>query len=336
MSLKNLDLNLIRVFDALLKERSVTRAGDRIGLSQPAVSSALNRLRHLLNDQLFVRNGNEMTPTPRAEDLAEPVRVALSTLEAAFASQTVFDPATLDRSFTLMGADFFSMLLMPALSASVAPLSPGTRLRLVDSGFGEIPKMLQTGMVDIALECEPKGMPDWVSAQHLFRSCFVVVARRQNRTLAGLGLASGDTLPCDMLPRLSYAIRSIDGSVNEYEGKALRELGLADRVALALPHFQAVAMAVAGSDHIAIIPCQFAEAIAESLGLAIYRSPLDIPVSGLKMLWHTRYDGDREHLWLRDRIVEAIDKLGFDASVDRFTAPAAFRSADEPTLLEPA
>ena len=113
MNLNALDLNLVKVFDALLRERSVTRAGEQIGLSQPAVSAALNRLRYILNDQLFVRRGNEMMPTPRAESLAEPLRAALREIERVFQSSRNFEPAELDRTFTLMGADFFSMLLMP-------------------------------------------------------------------------------------------------------------------------------------------------------------------------------------------------------------------------------
>ena len=109
MNLNSLDLNLIRVLDALLREHSVTRAGERIGLSQPAVSAALNRLRHALNDQLFVRQGNDMVPTPRAESLAEPIRVALGEIARVFEADGKFDPAKLDRVFTLLGADFFSM-----------------------------------------------------------------------------------------------------------------------------------------------------------------------------------------------------------------------------------
>ena len=149
-NLNSLDLNLIRVFDALLRERSATRAGERIGLSQPAVSAALNRLRHAFNDQLFVRNGNEMVPTPRAESLAEPVRSALATLERAFEPKGPFDPAQLERTFTLLGADFFSMLFMPQLSAKLAALAPKVKLRLLDSARGDVAKLLQDDAIDVA------------------------------------------------------------------------------------------------------------------------------------------------------------------------------------------
>src|SRR5690606_2612012 len=105
MNLNAFDLNLLRVFDALMRERSVTRAGERVGLSQPAVSAALNRLRHVLGDQLLVRRGNDMVPTPRAEDIGETIREALSRIELILAPRGAFDPGALERSFTLLGSD---------------------------------------------------------------------------------------------------------------------------------------------------------------------------------------------------------------------------------------
>lgn len=126
MNLNALDLNLIKVFDALLRERSVTRAGEQIGLSQPAVSAALNRLRYILNDQLFVRRGNEMMPTPRAESLAEPLRAALREIERVFQSSRNFEPAELDRTFTLMARRAATKSLTWRIACSRETL-PGSR-----------------------------------------------------------------------------------------------------------------------------------------------------------------------------------------------------------------
>ncbi len=167
MNINSVDLNLVRVLDALLRERSVTRAGERIGLSQPAVSAALSRLRYALNDQLFVRRGNDMLPTPLAERLAEPVRAALSEIDRMFGSARTFEPAELERTFTLMGADFFSMLLMPALAGELAELAPKVSLRLLDSASGDVVRMLQEDAIDVALE-RPLDVPDWISSVRLF------------------------------------------------------------------------------------------------------------------------------------------------------------------------
>jgi DNA-binding transcriptional LysR family regulator len=129
MNFAAFDLNLLRVFDALLQERSATRAGERVGLSQPAVSAALSRLRHALGDELFVRQGNEMVPTPRALALAEPLHDALARLEQMLTASPQFDPCAAMRDFRLLGADFFAMLLMPRLSQQVAAAAPGITWR---------------------------------------------------------------------------------------------------------------------------------------------------------------------------------------------------------------
>jgi len=152
MNFAAFDLNLLRVFDALMRERSVTRAGEQIGLSQPAVSQALSRLRAMLDDQLFVRKGPEMAPTPRAEAIAPAVRNALALVEEALIGDRAFDPATAARTYTLIGSDFFASLLMPALYARVAGQARGVRLRLVDSAHGDVERLLQDDAIDLAVE----------------------------------------------------------------------------------------------------------------------------------------------------------------------------------------
>lgn len=308
-NLNGIDLNLVRVFDALLRERSATRAGERIGLSQPAVSAALGRLRHVFNDQLFVRSGNEMVPTPRAESLAEPVRTALAALEKAFQPKGGFDPAQLERTFTLLGADFFSMLFMPRLSARMAAVAPGVRLRLLDSARGDVARLLQDDAIDVALE-RPLDVPEWVSSRLLFHSPFAVIAAAGNARLAGL--AAGEAIPLDLFCALPHAIRSIDGSMSGFTDKALRRQGLERKVVLALPQFQAVAMAVSTSELIAAVPRQFAEATADALGLRVYLPPIAIPVPQIRMYWHARHDDERQHRWLRAEILSVIEALDFD------------------------
>src|SRR3569833_551296 len=192
MNFAAFDLNLLRVFDALARERSVTRAGDLIGLSQPAMSSALNRLRHILGDELFVRRGNDMMPTPRAEAIAPGVRAALAQIEQTVAGDARFDPASADRVFTLFGADLFSMQLMPRFAERIATLAPGIKLRLLDSASGDVERLLRDNVIDMALE-RPLDMPDWVSKQLMFRSPFVVIAARgRSEISAARGKAGGE------------------------------------------------------------------------------------------------------------------------------------------------
>lgn len=308
MNFAALDLNLLRVFDALMRERSVTRAGDLIGLSQPAASSALGRLRHALNDELFVRRGNDMVPTPRAEALAEPVREALAQLEQALYGEARFDPSRARRIFTLMGADFFATLLMPALAEHVAKLAPRIALRMVDSARGEVERLLRENVIDIALE-SPSEMPDWISQQPLFRSPFAVIAARGHAELRKAGVAPGGVIPLDLYCALPHALRSIDGTMSGRIDDALRERGAARRVMLTLPNFQGIALAVAHGRLIAAVPVEFANAVAKDLGLAIYRPPLDVPPPEMRMYWHKRHDRNPAHRWLREQVLQATGAL---------------------------
>jgi DNA-binding transcriptional LysR family regulator len=145
MNLAGFDLNLLLVFQAMMAERHVTRTGLRIGLSQPAVSAALNRLRGIFDDDLFVRRGNEMVPTPRALALAEPIGDALRRVEQALGTGAPFEPATMRRDFTVRGVDYVSYLVIAPLMAHLAAAAPGVVVRCVDAQIGSVPQLLEDG-----------------------------------------------------------------------------------------------------------------------------------------------------------------------------------------------
>lgn len=319
MNLNGLDLNLIRVFDALMQEKSVTRAGDRIGLSQPAVSSALNRLRYALGDQLFVRRGNEMIATPRAEELAGLARSALTQVERMLHAGRTLDLARLERTFTLMGADFFSTLFMPELTRRVIAQAPGVRLRLLDSAHGDVARLLQDDAIDMALE-RPLDVPDWISSVTLFHSPFVLVAAADNAALEEL--SEGDTIPIDLYCTLPHVLRSIDGSMSGMVDEALAVTGRKRLVMLALPHFHAVALAVAANNHIAAVPVQFAEAVKVQLGLKVYETPFPVPPPEVKLYWHARHEGETAHQWMRHQAIATCHALGFDRQSSLVPEPA--------------
>lgn len=318
MNLNRLDLNLIRVFDALMQERSVTRAGEQLGLSQPAVSAALNRLRHEFDDQLFIRRGSDMVPTPKAEELAEPARSALAQIRRMLHSGHGFDLATLDRTFTLFGADFFSIHFMPELARKVRAIAPNVRLRFLDSARGDLGRLLSEDAIDLALE-RPHSTADWVSSVQVFEIAFKVIAAAGHAEIAKAAIAPGARLPLDLFCQLSHAIRSVDGSMAGLTDASLREIGQERRVGLALPHFQAVARAVAVSDVIAVIPEHAANAAMRELPLALYAPPIDINGGPARMYWHSRHDADPVHRWLRNQVNSALDEL---------TLPEKERSVD--------
>jgi DNA-binding transcriptional LysR family regulator len=302
MNFAAFDLNLLRVFDAVMRERSATRAGERIGLSQPAVSAALNRLRHLLGDELFVRQVNEMVPTPRALALAEPLQEALLRIEQVLCAGAGFDPAAAVRAFTLLGADFFSMLMMPGLTETVSALAPGISLHLLDSARGDIDQLLINDKIDMAIE-RPLELPEWISRRMLFRSPFAVIAARNHPDLAAARVKEGDAIPIDLFCSVPHALRSIDGSTTGFVADALAAMGRRRQVVLTLPQFYGVALAVSRSRLLAAVPQQFAHAVAGELQLGIYQSPIPVPVPDVSLYWHRRHDDDPAHRWLREQVI---------------------------------
>jgi DNA-binding transcriptional LysR family regulator len=249
-----------------------------------------------------------MVPTPRAEELAERVRDALAQVERALYGDTRFDPASAERIFTLMGADFFSTLLMPDLAERVAAVASGIALRMVDSALGDVERLLRENVIDVALE-RPLDMPAWISRRALFPSPFVVIAGRGHAALAKAGIVPGAAIPLDVYCALPHAIRSIDGSMGGMVDEALRNLGAERRVLLALPNFQGIGRAVARGRLIAAVPVQYAHAVAGDLGLDIYRPPVDVPAPEVRLYWHVRHDRSPPHIWLREQIVAATDAL---------------------------
>jgi len=316
-NIRTLDLNLLRVFDAMMQHRNVSRTGEALGLTQPAVSAALGRLREHLGDPLFVRVGNRMVPTARAEAIAHPVASALQSLASALDEAVPFDPATATATFTLRGADFFSMRLMPPLAGRLAKEAPGITLRFLDSARGDTLDLLEEGSVDLALE-QPMETPPWVYRTLLLPSPFVLIAARDHPAIAAQGIASGDVLPLDLFCDLPHALRSTDGTMSGMTDTALAALGRARRVALVLPHFEAILYAVAQSAMISVVPVQLVAGRFEEMGLSIYEPPLAIPVPKMQLYWHSRNDKAPPQIWLRRRVLEEVARLwGADQDFDR-------------------
>lgn len=301
------DLNLLRVFDAMIAELSTVRAGERIGLSQPAVSSALARLRALLGDELFVREGNRMMPTSRAVELREPIRQALAGMEEALVSATVFDPATSSRSFVLVGSDYFSTLLMPPLAARLAEVGSSITLQMIDHASSEVFEILSSGRADIVID-RALVPPEWIKSQKLFQSWLVCIARQGHPMLASAGIRPGQSIPADIFCAIPHALRSADGSKMGTIDPALARLGLSRRVLVTVPHFQAVALAVEASEMLGSIPVHFARTLTGRLKIDVYMPPMDSPKMDVNMYWLRRFDRDPGNAWLRGQIADVLGR----------------------------
>ncbi|MCT7377463.1 LysR family transcriptional regulator [Chelativorans salis] len=301
-----LDLNLLRVFDAMMIELSTVRAGERVGLTQPAVSSALGRLRQILHDDLFIRVGNRMVPTPKALALREPIRNALRQLEDAFNSTVEFDPARADHNFLIGGSDYVSTLLMPEIARSLMPEAPDITFQMLDVSAKQVFAALSEGKVDVALERELES-PDWISRRALFRSFVVCVARKGHPSLAQSGIAPGGRIPLEIFCSIPHVFLSTDGSKVGSLGPGLRQRGLSRRIGATASHFQAVALAAASSDLLGNLPVRFAQYAVRLLDLDLYLPPFDPPVVQICMYWHRRVERDLAQMWLREKIAAAMD-----------------------------
>jgi len=293
----DLDLNLLVVFDVLNRTGSVTRAGQRLGRSQSAVSHALARLRAELDDPLFVRSGQGMVPTPRAQALAGPVAQALALLARAVRTAGRFDPATSTRRFRLVAPDLFVHLAGPGLLTSVRARAPGVDLEVLPFASERLEAQLISGTVDVAvavLAAGEEAMPT-LPTSGLRRAvvlrdtytCFVDPAHRGSTPW---------TLD-DWLAR-PHLLVSPTGSGPGLVDTVLATHGRRRRVALRVPDFGTALAVLPGSDLVLTAPVSFAHA-ATAHPLARVEPPLALPGHALALVWHERQHDDPGHRWLR-------------------------------------
>jgi DNA-binding transcriptional LysR family regulator len=306
MNFAALDLNLLRVFNAMMIDLSTVRAGERVGLSQPAVSSALGRLRLIMGDDLFVRDGNRMVPTPKALALRDPIRSALQQMEDALAQVVTFDPATADKTFTIAGSDYISTFLMPRLAGRTRLEAPGVTVQLLDFPPNRVFQLLSEGRVDVAVERGLKP-PEWIHCTTLFRSFVVCIARKDHPALMRSGIERGARLTPEVYCEIPQVILSTDGSKSGSMERELHRLGFRRRIAMTVPHFQAIALATAGSDLLGNMPVHFARYAARLFDLDLYLPPVDPPIVQMRMYWHRRLERDPAQNWLREAIRAAMD-----------------------------
>lgn len=308
MNLSAFDLNLLRVLDALLHEGSTVGAARRIGLSQPAVSAALSRLRHALGDPLFLRRGQGLVPTDFARSLATPLHEALSGLEQLLDPPGQFDPRAERRDFRISGMDFFAEMLMPELARRLADEAPGLRVQLVDIAPDDDLRVLEREEADVVLLPRVE-IPDWLCQQTVFTANFVMIARRDNAAMKAAGTAPGATVPLDLFCGLNHVLTSPRGRFSGLTDAALERIGRSRRVVMTMPFFWGVCRAVSQSDLVALVPEPMARRVAEFLPLEIYLPPITVGPAVLAMVWHRRSDRTPAHQWLRQTVAEVLRPL---------------------------
>ena len=295
MNVAGLDLNLLRVFEAVLRDRSVTAAARRLGLTQPAVSNALARLRAQFEDALFVRTPSGMDATPFARELAEPVRQALALLEAALAHGPGFDPATATRAFRFYMSDLGQIEFLPPLVERAQRVAPGVRLEAVALEVEDIGDALAAGSLDIAVGFLP-GLGPPVRREALFRDPYVCLMRADHP-------AARSRLTKKAFLESSHALVSYKGGHRVIE-EALERAGLARKIALRVPHFTVVPMVLERSDLILTLPSRIARVYEREGRFRSLPPPVAIPPADVGAHWHERFERDAGNRWLREMIRE--------------------------------
>jgi DNA-binding transcriptional LysR family regulator len=308
MNLRSIDLNLLPILAALLDEKSTVRAAERIGLSQSAVSAALSRLRDTLGDPLFVRHGQKIVPTDFALSLEVPLANVLQGIKDIVAGPEEFDPARATDRFTISGSDFYTEMLMPKLARIFSEVAPYVRLHQVDLVPDNQVASVAQERIDLALLPKTE-FPEWVTAQPVHHSSFILVARKDHPRLKRAGLSAGDTVPIDLVSDLSYLLLSAEGNRTGIGDAALARIGRSRRVVMTLPTMNGVLSSVAGSDLCAFVPEQIALARAELFGLSLYQLPFHMPRVEINMIWHRRHTNSPAHIWLRNQVAAVLGEV---------------------------
>lgn len=298
--LSAIDLNLLVVFDALMQERNVTRAAGRLALSQPALSHALGRLRHMLKDDLFIRSPKGMIPTPRAEELAAPVRRALDDLQHSL-EPPKFDPSKAERTFRLAVDNYAAIVLAAPFAVRLAKLAPAVTLEFRPSGTLNIPDLLDRDQLDVALGSFDQR-PERFSQKQLLQDTFVAVLRKNH------GAANAAKLTMQSFAELPHLEISSVRAPTNFVDEALSRHKLSRRIALRAP-FLSAGRILATSDAVAVLPRRIARELAGYRPLVLRELPFRPPDVASAMMWPRWLDNQPAHQWLRENLERAAGSL---------------------------
>ncbi|PRY04455.1 LysR family transcriptional regulator [Paraburkholderia sp. BL25I1N1] len=298
-----LDLNLLVTLDVLLSERNVTRAAARLNLSQPSVSVQLGKLREAFDDPLLLPGARGMLPTPRADELREPLRNALETIKRAVMASDPFDPASATNTWRVAAADYGELAVLLPTLRRLRERAPGTRLAVVEGQPARIAKRAEDGEIDLSLQTMD-SVPQGLRAQKLFDENYVLVGRPGHPQL---GRRPTIKQFCSME---HVVISPTGGGFVGVTDAVLEAAGLSRRVVLSVPHFLVAISVVKTTDLVAMLPARLVRA---EPALKQVKAPVDVPGYAMGMVWHERSHRDPSHQWLREQIVEAVAR---DPEVD--------------------
>ncbi len=295
------DLNLMPVFVALMEERNVTRAAERLGITQPALSNALNRLRETLRDPLFIRERYGMKPTQMAEELAPVIAAALAQLNDLILGQQAFDPAEATRLFTIAPNSYVEFVLAPLIVARLRQQAPGISLRFMPFGNDVAETGVISGSTALVMGriVDP---PDNLVVQHLMDDGLACVVRAGHPEIH-------DTISREQYEAMRHVNVLPPGRMRAGLFQALGRQGLKREVAVSVTHFLAVPEMIAVTDYCATLPMLICRHLAQDPRLKVIPAPVDLGTFPVEMAWHVRYRHEPAHRWLRSLIFEIAQHL---------------------------
>ncbi|WP_116291256.1 LysR family transcriptional regulator [Enterobacter hormaechei] len=295
--LRTLDLNLLKTLDALLDERSVTRAAAHLALTQPAVSGMLNRLRDYFDDPLFIRAPHGMVPSTRAEALAAPVKRILADIDVLL-QPVAFDPNTARLTFTLAATDYALRAVVVPFIAALKTQAPGIRVRVVPVTPGSLVSQLEQGAIDVAL-ITPHTTPDELHSRALYEERYVCMMRADHPN-------AGEPMTLDRFCALEHVLVSYEGDgFRGVTDSALEKIGWTRHVGLSVSHFLVLPDVLALSDMIAVVPSRIAE---NQTGMFICETPVPVPGFTKSMAWHGRTHRNPAQAWLRGLLLQTSQR----------------------------
>jgi len=295
----DIDLNLLRVFRAIYEEGNLTAVADRLGLTQPAISYSLARLRTLLGDPLFVRSRHGMQPTAAATRLAGPISAALDMMNDALQGHRKFDASTSRRLFRISMSDLGELIFLPPLCEYLAVHAPGIRLEVDPVSIDALPEALRNGDIDLAIGnlIDLKPYSRYVTLFHEEYACMVRV---------GHPYADQDSLTLDDYLSLAHIFVSSNSNAHRLFENALLDHGVHRTIALQVPHFTVVPDIVQRSDMICSLPHRVARQFNRNGEFRIFPLPTPVPPSDVAVHWHDRFTHDDSNRWLRELVLQLL------------------------------
>lgn len=308
IELRKLDLNLLLVFSAVMRERSVAKAADRLFVGPSAVSMALSRLRSAIGDPLFVKTSEGMEPTSRALALWQELAPALSSIEASIRSVRSFDPATAERAVRFAAPDDLDVALLPKLSERLAREAPGVRMIIRPADYRTLVERLDSGDADLALSATPNTLDKRHRSRHLYNEAFAVLYHSEQLGVRG-------NLDAARYVETPHLFRSLSGDFTGQIDDALRAVGKERTVAIALSNFSASPFLLKAQPCLINMPAVAAYYFAKAFNLELSELPVGVEPFPVSTIWHARSDEDPFHRWFRTLVAESCLELASDAGL---------------------